>query len=313
MPYLLIKGEFHIFYPDSPRNGPEPDGDTMRFRPDNPQLVNNMPTSGAAPNFNKRHMVSLRFEAIDALETHYNDTHQHLGWATAARDALLAACGFGKVRFWQRTPNKVSSVEHHPTRGYIAVNGTDSHGRLVCFVFAGDPSEADGTALWLDEERVLQSLNAHLLREGLVYPAFYTSLPPALRTSLKALANAGRTARRGLWQDAVPVGQEIAIKDLVTLQQLVLWPKLFRRLASYFAAGYSNLDQFDAWLRQDPTNRDDSILLPHYEIGNMHDIVSAQGQNLRLNYEPEDLIILPDGQSTHAPLLPAHPAAQHRL
>lgn len=73
-----------------------------------------------------------------------------------------------------------------------------------------------------------------------------------------------------------------------------MWPKLFRRLVSYFAAGYTDFDQLDSWLRQDPVNRDDRMILPNREIGNMHDTVSATGPILRMVYQPEDLVILPD-------------------
>ena len=30
---MLLAGEFVIRYPDLPRGGPEPDGDTVKFRP----------------------------------------------------------------------------------------------------------------------------------------------------------------------------------------------------------------------------------------------------------------------------------------
>ncbi len=301
MSYLLIKGEYHIFYPDTPRNGPEPDGDTLRFRPDNLQLINSIPSGGTAPKFNKRHMTSLRLEGIDALETHFGDMHQHLAWANAARDALLAACGFGAVTFWPDAPNKVQSVWNHPVRGHIAVNGVDSHGRLVCFAFAGDTPEADGTALWLEAGRMLTSLNAELLGKGLAYPAFYTSLPATLREPLRELVLASRTQTGNLWADAIPIGTDVTVNDRDSLETLVMWPKLFRRLVDYFAAGYSNLDQLDSWLRQDVINRDDRMILPNREIGNMHDVVIGSRNSLRMVYQPEDLIILPDPQVNPTP------------
>ena len=37
--YTLIKGHFWIHYPDHPRQGPEPDGDTVAFAADNLALV----------------------------------------------------------------------------------------------------------------------------------------------------------------------------------------------------------------------------------------------------------------------------------
>lgn len=294
MPYLLLKGEFHIFYPDLPRNGPQPDGDTLKFRPDDPQLVNKIPISGHGANFNKRHMVNLRFEGIDALETHFGEMHQNLTWANAARDVMLASCGFGEVSFWPDSPNKVSNVENNPVRGYIAVNGMDSHGRLISFVFTGDAPETDGSSIWLDESRVLTSLNAELLRKGLVYPAFYSTLPATLREPLQALTIAARAQTDNMWTAAMPIGAEVIITDRDALESLVMWPKLFRRLVSYFATGYTDLSQLDTWLRQDSINRDDRMILPNREIGNMHDIVSATDQTLRMAYQPEELIILPD-------------------
>ena len=73
-----------------------------------------------------------------------------------------------------------------------------------------------------------------------------------------------------------------------------MWPKLFRRLTSYFQGGHAGLAGFDAWLREDKKNRDDYLQLPNGEFGNMHDMVSTQGDTMRLNYRPEDVVILPD-------------------
>src|SRR5215207_4719915 len=43
MSYTLLRGSFVIRYPDLPRQGPEPDGDTVKFRPDTPALVEALP------------------------------------------------------------------------------------------------------------------------------------------------------------------------------------------------------------------------------------------------------------------------------
>src|SRR5262245_25385759 len=144
MPYKLIKGEFHIFNPANPRQGPEPDGDTIKFRPDNPPLIEQLHREGAAPAFNSLHMINVRFEAIDALETHFDDMHQYLPWALAARDAMLQQMGFGAVTFFADLPFKVQAVENHPRRGYILANTLDGNGRVVAFVYAGDAPQVDG-------------------------------------------------------------------------------------------------------------------------------------------------------------------------
>jgi hypothetical protein len=41
--YTVIKGKFWIHYPDMPRQGPEPDGDTVTFQPDDVTLVRQLP------------------------------------------------------------------------------------------------------------------------------------------------------------------------------------------------------------------------------------------------------------------------------
>jgi hypothetical protein len=68
MPYTLLRGSFVIRYPDLPRQGPEPDGDTIKFRPDTPAVVEALPRrSGVPPDINARG-ISARLEAIDTME-----------------------------------------------------------------------------------------------------------------------------------------------------------------------------------------------------------------------------------------------------
>jgi hypothetical protein len=96
---MLLRGAFVIRYPDLPRQGPEPDGGTVKFKPDSPALIETLPRiSGRAPDINARG-ISVRLEAIDTLETHFGETHQDLLGANAARDALLAHLGFTGVTF----------------------------------------------------------------------------------------------------------------------------------------------------------------------------------------------------------------------
>ena len=110
MPYTLLRGQFVIRYDDIPRQGPEPDGDTVKFMPDTPGLVEMLPRrSGSPPALNARG-ISVRLEAIDALETHFEETHQELSGANAARAALLDWLGFTNVRYYDDLPNKVESV-----------------------------------------------------------------------------------------------------------------------------------------------------------------------------------------------------------
>jgi hypothetical protein len=61
------------------------------------------------------------------------------------------------------------------------------------------------------------------------------------------------------------------------------------------AAGFADFDGFDAWLRADPVNRDDELLLlDRLERGNIHDVVRGAGQQIQLTVWPEEFIISPD-------------------
>lgn len=85
----------------------------------------------------------------------------------------------------------------------------------------------------------------------------------------------------------------------------MLWPKLFRRLVPFLAAGSTGFDGFDAWLRDNPVDRDDTLLLLNpVEPGNMHDIVTANGQQIQLNRWPEDFIIEPDPPPPGTSIIP---------
>jgi hypothetical protein len=181
MSYTVLQGAFVIRYPDQPRQGPEPDGDTVKFLPDTPTLVETLPrTSGRAPRINARG-ISVRLEAIDALETHFAEAHQELLGANAARDGLLAQLGFTGVVFWPDLPNKVRAADQDSVRGHVLSNGIDSNGRMIGFVYTGDAGLADGAQVFLDDPIVEQSVNAQLLATGQVYPAFYGSMPASLR------------------------------------------------------------------------------------------------------------------------------------
>jgi endonuclease YncB( thermonuclease family) len=323
MPYTLLQGEFVIRYADAPRQGPEPDGDTIKFHPDSTALAEGLRRpSGRPPAINSRG-ISVRLEALDALETHFQETHQELAGANAARDALLRELGFTAVTFFEDSPNKVKSADQDALRGHVLSNGIDANGRLIGFVYAGEHPGPDGTTVFLDEALVDRSVNASLLAAGLAYPAFYATLPAELRTHLATSSRAARAARSpaGLWgrSTADPDGAATVV-DLDALEQLVVWPKLFRRLVPYLAAGNDGFDDFDAWLRADPVHRDDELfLLDRLERGNMHDVIRGAGQQIQLTVWPEDFVISPDpppaGGITHprrvtageAPAVAVHP------
>jgi len=296
MSYTLLAGEFVIRYPDLPRQGPEPDGDTIKFAPDNPALVEALPrVSGRPPGINARG-ISVRLEAIDTLETHFEETHQELAGANSARDRLLALLGFTNVVFFDDLPNKVKSADQDRVRGHVLSNGIDANGRMIGFVYAGDAADPDGAQIFLEPDRAAQSANATQLEEGQAYPAYYSSLPAELRNRFAEISRAARAANAGIFarSTADPNGAA-TVTDLAGLETLVMWPKLFRRLVPFLATGATSFDGFDAWLRADPVNRDDAIfLLDRLEHGNLHDVIVGTGHTIQLTVWPEDFIIGPD-------------------
>ena len=312
MPYTLIKGSFHIHYPENPLNGPEPDGDTIKFQAIDRDLIANLPRPNQAARFTRSGMTSIRFEAIDALETHFDvegeEFHQKLDLAVAARDALLAEAGFGLIRFFAQRPFKVESVQNHPVRGYILSNGLDTYGRTIAFVFTGEHPAVDGSQIFVTTEMLEASLNVFMLRQGHAYAAFYLTLPVDLREYLRTIARNAREAGTGLWPQATATVELAAeIPGLAVLQQLVIWPKLFRRLAPYFTQGHADFAALDTWLRADPRNRDDRLLLPNLELGNMHDLIVEEGSRIRLAYAPEDVVIVPDDYVIQVVVVPTPP------
>jgi hypothetical protein len=108
MGYTVLRGSFVIRYPDLPRQGPQPDGDTVKFKPDTPALVDTLPRRSGRPAQINSRGISVRLEAIDALETHFDNDHQELAGGTAARDALLARLEFTVVTSFPdaRTPSR---------------------------------------------------------------------------------------------------------------------------------------------------------------------------------------------------------------
>lgn len=293
--YTLVKGQFWIHNAEDPLRGPQPDGDTVTFIPDSVDLVRSLPKlSGRAPEI-RNGRISLRYEGIDALETHFVGLHQDLGFANAARDRNLANLGFTHVRFFATAPNVIESVDKNPLPGYVIANGIEANGRMLGLVYAGHTLHADGDRMFVDETLLDRSVNVALVRAGLAYVEPYDTMPMSLVRHLRAVIRAARTDRQGLWPaENVSTQTGAPMRDLADLQALVMWPKLFRRLAAYFGEGHVGLGEFDAWIRDDRIRRDDTLRLPDGERGNMHDTYTVEHDSLRLRFKPEELLITPD-------------------
>ncbi len=121
----IIKGHYRIA-------GASPDGDSVRFYPDDPDVWEH---AGIAVKANSTGGVQLRLDAIDALETHYTPPHAPTQWrqptelGDGASAALLDLLGFTDVARDDR--GYVTSATPDQTRGHILTRFADTYGRAV--------------------------------------------------------------------------------------------------------------------------------------------------------------------------------------
>lgn len=309
MGYRLIKGTFKLHYQGQRHVGSRPDGDSVWFEPDQPDLLSDL--GGRSADFNGGGFAQLRFEGIDALELHYPfSDHQHKLATVAARNSLLDEAGFphDQVTYAPNPdiPTAVRTSSPQSTRGYVLSRTIDPFGRPVAFVYAGDPPEDDGDDVFLLVPRLNQSINASLIEDGDVYPAYYAprpgaasgergGLPVDLRDRLTELSDAAWSADRGVW--AVDDSRNNPrIRTRQELMQLAIWPKLYRRLALYFRERGDNagLGRFLSWLTDSSHSRDDELwIISRGESANLHDVVEVHGNRINMLYWPEDLVIIP--------------------
>ncbi|TDD61956.1 nuclease [Actinomadura rubrisoli] len=285
MPLSLIKGQYRILRT-------EPDGDSIRFVPDDPDAFTKLRLKARV---NRAGGAQLRLDAIDALETHYTPAahggsplHQPLHLAHAAGARLLDLLGFRDVR---RDGETVVEASPERTPGHILTRFADKYGRPVSFAFAGTAGQEDLSPVFVDAALLRQSANHRLVAEGLAYPTFYSKLFPDLREELTAAAGKARAAAAGVWADDVTTsgGTIEAVADLG--ERLVLLPKLFRRLADYFALGGGDpsLDGFAEFLAA----RDDRLfVISDAHATGLDTIVEVTGRSVRMTRPPEDLIFI---------------------
>ena len=279
MLYMLIKGTF------KPNIG-NPDGDSVRFKPDDPSPLFDLPRQWERPYV--RHSdgtIQLRYEGIDTLER--NAKKPFASDATKKNLELLGdPCKKGQ------------------TRGYILTRLIGYYGRPIAFVFTGSPreTEEDGTYVCLDVARMKESVNFRLIQAGQAYPSFYDTLAADLREAIKNEVAAARSCKRGIWHyDKTRCGVTVkeALKPVNPLRELdPIFPKLWRRLSDYKEAeGVSKKSgkkftlnkTFKDYLK---IKEDKVLIISESRFTRLHEIVKVDGNTVSLSYCPEDLIFI---------------------
>lgn len=282
--YTLIKGVYYVV-------GMSPDADSIKFKADNPALWDTIQTDNRK-RFEQelkqeQGVVTIRLQAIDALETHYsppslrapkdisskakNAKHPAKGnhkqppqLGTQATDTFLNFMNVTDVTWkrWGRNTwidtatvngKTVQDKFEDAIPGYIITNDVERNGRPLGWVFAGEPPVADGTLL--DKKQVGQlvseSANHHLLERGTVYPFFYMGLPGAIRIPLMEAAKKAQQNpdQDDIWlHDSTQDGVEIATLGSL-YNDTVVYPYLFRRIVRQWYS--KTLNNFWDGLRQD--------------------------------------------------------------
>lgn len=291
--YRIIKGTFIIAREGL---GPyTPDGDTIRFQADNPQLIASLPQRGDSPG----NPASIRFEAIDALEK-----DQEAAGAKASRDRMFELLGLGQESLSLGANGfRVNAARLGEQRGSIIANALDKYGRVIAFVIPGEHPRADGTLIDPTPADIQTSVNRTLIAEGLVYPTFYSTLAATLRNSLAQDVKMARENENGnsLWPRAVGIqGSPATIRSSSDLEDIVLFPTLHRRLDDYLES-YSNFDNFAGWVRSDNERRNKTVrILADDTYTDLPGILQMNGHQIGLLHHPENFIFV-DGPPTVVP------------
>ncbi|MER6077070.1 nuclease [Streptomyces sp. NPDC001833] len=296
MSMLLITGSYGVL-------GDRPDGDTVHFTPHDPGFLCEVP-GGHRVKRDENGGASLRLDGIDALETHYKGAgpdyvHQPLGLgAHAARDELLSWLGFTDVV--QDAEEKVTASTPKTVPGYILTSGADVYGRCVALLGSGAPPQVgnppkparSGARIDVTVDMLHQTANHHLLSRGLVYPTFYSDLPQVLRADMAATTQQARAAvaANGVWAHDVTISG-VKVESLASLtEDLVIVPKLFRRVADYVRLFGPSLACLPAYLAGGadeffvPGRRDSIVGLQH--------VVEVTNGTFRMTRPIEDLVFV---------------------
>ncbi|MFK7770934.1 MAG: hypothetical protein AB8F94_02300 [Saprospiraceae bacterium] len=276
--YKIIKGTFHV-------RGYSPDGDSIRFAADNRDHWDFLEWKTTKDK--KKVKKQLRIEAIDALETHYSDLRQPNAFAIAALERMLELINITEVDY-NLLVTKITAA-NDGTPGYIATSHIDVFGRPISYVFPADADLEDGAEILAANLPFKQSINYILVKEGIVYPTFYTTTEPVAVDLFFQRTRYSRRSRRGIW--AIDRSMGFKLWNVETIQRdVVIFPKLFRRFASFFSHR-SDINTFMDFLKDNP----DPIRLRNGTVTNLRSLMYKDGNKYGLLVEPEFFNFIPRG------------------
>ena len=268
MPFTIIKGTFQ------PSFG-RPDGDSLRFVPDDPAPLFRLRRRNRPPKVNPSNgSIQLRYEAIDTMESSALDP-----FASDATASNLDLAG--------------TNGGSQPARGYIASTQIGPNGRPIAFVFAGDTAEADGAEVFLSTKDIETSINVQQLARGHAYPLFYDTLFDDLRIRCTEVSLAAKAAGLGVWAaDRTTSGAEwTGTPDTLP----PIFPKLWRRIDDYVrddtffdpTRPFANLKP---WIVQRGEER--VVVADQGLFTGFDNVIETTDDTVRLTVEPHRLVVI---------------------
>jgi endonuclease YncB( thermonuclease family) len=291
MPFTLLAGTYHLVGRNGDKPvGLEPDGDSIHFKPRDPQLLARLERVGGPAKVNAIGSLQLRFEGVDAPELHFGGSRQSLVLGSQARDFVTGELGLNPVPY--ESPGQVRvkpPVAIDGTPGFVLSRALDPNGRPVAFAFAGPPPDADDATLTLDAALLRRSLNFGSIAAGHAYPLFYDTLFADLREALAAAVVAARDEQRGLWRhDRSDAGLDVGERRDLEADD-VIFPKLFRRLIEFLGKRLGDVSGFPLWLGE---QREQVLDLSTSNFTHFDNLVAVEGNRVRLTRHPEQLVFI---------------------
>lgn len=274
MPFTLMKGSFE------PSFG-QPDGDSLRFVPDNPEPITDLRRRGQRPKINPDNgSIQLRYEAIDTMEKRALEPFS--SDATASNLDLAGTQGGARS-----------------ARGHVYANQLDPNGRLIAFVFAGESAAEDGSSVFLGPDDIAESINLRQLALGHAYPLYYDTLFDDLRRRCTEASEAARAKRLGVWSADASLSGARWTGSVETLPPI--FPKLWRRIDTFSrddtlfepARPFANLKR---WIAQFSPER--VIVSETDTVTGFDNIIETTDDTVRMTVEPHKIVVVSTPQTS---------------
>ena len=150
------------------------------------------------------------------------------------------------------------------------------------------PAAGGWSPFFVDIDALRTTANHHLIKQGLAYPTYYRALFPDLRKEFTAAAKQARDSALGVWaSDETTSGADITGLDALQ-NDIVIVPKLFRRLVDYLHVGDASMAGFPAFLDQAADKF--FILSTGHSTTGLDAVVEVDGNKVKMTHAIQDLV-----------------------